>query len=292
MAILTGTTGNDTLKGTADSDTITGDLGNDSLTGGGGDDFIDGGRGDDTIYGGGGNDLIIDGPDFDHLFGGDGIDTFQRTWTGLNGSEFVLDLNFLTGLQGSVGGVPGSGDTFTGIENYTTIGLISGIITGDNGANTLRSDLGTDTLLGNGGNDRLFAGGARDTLSGGAGDDALHGQAGRDVLTGGRGNDRFYFDAPTGGVDRITDFSAGAGQDDALYFIAAAFGGLPLGQLAAGRFVARADHVAQDSNDRFIFDSTDQTLWFDSNGSAAGGLTEVADLQASAILTFHDIFLI
>jgi Ca2+-binding RTX toxin-like protein len=293
MATRTGTTGDDTLTGTLGNDTILGDLGNDSLVGRDGDDFIDGGGGNDSIYGGSGNDRITDGPGIDFLFGGAGIDTFERDWTGFTGNEFVMDLNFILGLQAAVGGTADDADKFTGIENYTCFGLIGGIFTGNSVANTIRTDLGVDTLLGNGGNDRLFAGGANDRLSGGTGNDELHGGAGRDVLTGGAGNDQFHFALPADGPDRITDFSSQVpGNDDALYFVAAAFGGLAVGQLAASRFISRADHIAQDSNDRFIFDTTDQTLWFDRNGSKAGGLTLLADLQASATMTFQDIFLV
>jgi Ca2+-binding RTX toxin-like protein len=293
MAIRTGTTGDDTLTGTNGADTITGDLGNDSLTGRDGDDLINGGGGNDTIYGGEGNDRIIDGPGFDFLYGGDGIDTFERDWGSLPAGTFVLDLNFITGRQSAVGEAPGSGDVFEGIENYTSIGLISGIFTGNDVANIIRSDLGADTLLGNGGDDRLFAGGARDRLSGGDGNDELHGGAGRDVLTGGAGNDQFHFEDPSHGVDTITDFSArGAGNNDAVYLTADTFGGLALGQLAAGRFVARADNLAQDGNDRFIFDFENADLWFDRNGDRAGGLTLIADLQAGATMAASDIFLI
>jgi hypothetical protein len=53
----------------------------------------------------------------------------------------------------------------------------------------------------------------------------------------------------------------------------------------------RADNLAQDADDRFVFRTTDATLWFDSNGSAAGGLTLVADLQAGATVTSADILL-
>ena len=61
--------------------------------------------------------------------------------------------------------------------------------------------------------------------------------------------------------------------------------------LAASQFEVRADNLAQDADDRFIFRTTDQTLWFDSNGNAGGGLSEVADLQASAVLTAANILI-
>lgn len=288
MATRTGGTGDDTLRGTDKADVITGDLGNDSLIGKAGDDFIDGGRGDDTIYGGAGNDVIIDGPDFDFLYGGDGIDTFQRDWSGLPADTFVIDLNFITGRQSAIGEPPGSGDVFEGIENYTCFGLIGGRFTGNDVGNAIRSDLGVDTLLGNGGDDLLFSGGANDVVSGGNGNDSLRGGMGQDVLTGGRGNDQFQFGAPGDGVDTITDFSSGV---DTLVFDSTGFGDLAVGQLARGQFIAAAGHVAQDRGDRFLFDTTDQTLWYDRNGSVKGGLTLIADLQATAQVVYQDIML-
>ena len=59
--------------------------------------------------------------------------------------------------------------------------------------------------------------------------------------------------------------------------------------MAASQFRARGDNHAQDGNDRFIFRTTDETLWFDRNGSAAGGLTLLADLQDGAVVAFTDI---
>ena len=293
MAIRTGTTDNDTLTGTNGADTIIGDAGNDRLTGRDGDDFIDGGQGDDTIYGGAGNDRIIDGPAIDFLYGGDGIDTFERDWTHLDGTEFVMDFSFILGLQAAVGGTAEQADKFFGIENYTCFGLIGGIFTGNDVANQIRTDLGVDTLLGNGGDDGLYAGGARDVLEGGSGHDTLNGGAGRDTMTGGVGNDQFHFNATGDGGDRITDFSArAAGNNDAVYLAAAAFGNLGIGQLAAGRFVARADIQAQDGNDRFIYDTVNDDLWYDRNGDRAGGLTLLADMQAGAVMTAGDIFML
>ena len=293
MAIRTGTPGDDTLTGTTGADTITGDAGNDRLLGRDGDEFIDGGFGDDTIYGGAGNDRIIDGPAIDFLYGGEGIDTFERDWTHLDGTEFVMDLSFVLGLQAAVGGTPEQADKFFGIENYTCFGLIGGIFTGNGVANVIRTDLGVDTLIGNGGDDGLYSGGARDVVDGGSGHDTLNGGAGRDTMTGGAGNDQFHFNAPGDGVDMITDFSSrAAGNNDAVWLNAAAFGGLALGQLAAGRFVARADIQAQDGNDRFIYDTVNDDLWYDRNGDRAGGLTLLADMQAGAVMTAGDIFML
>ena len=93
MAIVTGTSGDDSLIGTnADdfitgldgndtvfagpgNDTIDGGAGNDSLRGAEGNDTIDGGPGNDTIQGDEGNDLLRGGDGRDNISGGDGDDT-------------------------------------------------------------------------------------------------------------------------------------------------------------------------------------------------------------------------
>jgi hypothetical protein len=60
--------------------------------------------------------------------------------------------------------------------------------------------------------------------------------------------------------------------------------------LAASRFIARADNLAQDADDRFIFRTTDTTLWWDDDGKGGHAAVLIADLQAGAALTAADIF--
>jgi Ca2+-binding RTX toxin-like protein len=74
---------------------------------------------------------------------------------------------------------------------------------------------GADTINGTSANETLDGLGGSDTLNGGSGNDILVGGAGNDTLTGGTGNDTFLFRAGFG-IDIITDFTAGAGSDDAI----------------------------------------------------------------------------
>jgi hypothetical protein len=62
--------------------------------------------------------------------------------------------------------------------------------------------------------------------------------------------------------------------------------------LAATQFRARGDNLAQDADDRFIFRTTDASLWFDADGKGSAAAEMIADLQAGAVLTAADIWLL
>jgi serralysin len=129
-------------------------------------------------------------------------------------------------------------------------------------------------------------------LTGVQGNDSLTGGMGRDIMSGGAGDDHFTYRSLGHAGDVITDFQGGTALGDRFDVQNGALvgSGLGFGPLAASQFRARADNLAQDGNDRFIFRTTDTTLWFDKNGSAAGGLTLIADLQAGAAVVAGDIY--
>ncbi|MDZ8189382.1 MAG: calcium-binding protein [Nostoc sp. ChiSLP02] len=182
MALINGTSGNDTLVGRVDipgpggpfsidvdfGDLINGLDGNDSLTGLSTNDTLNGGTGDDTLNGGFGNDS---------LNGGDNNDT-------LNGS-------------GTLNGGNGD-DILSG----------SGILNGQSGNDTLNGQSGNDILNGGKGNDLLSGGAGSDSLNGGVGNDILLGDnifsgargSQIDVLTSGSDSDRDTFVLGTGGI--------------------------------------------------------------------------------------------
>ena len=72
--IQEGTSGNDGLVGTANSDRLYGYAGDDTLSGDTGNDLLRGGAGIDTLNGGDGNDILIGGAGHDILNGGNGDD--------------------------------------------------------------------------------------------------------------------------------------------------------------------------------------------------------------------------
>ena len=71
----------------------------------------------------------------------------------------------------------------------------------------------TNVLHGNDGNDTLVGDGGRDRLEGGTGADSHRGDAGNDDLVGGVGNDTYVFGAGSLGTDAITTEGANADVD-------------------------------------------------------------------------------
>ncbi|MEH1822208.1 MAG: DVUA0089 family protein [Nostoc sp.] len=78
----TSISGNDTLNGLAGNDSLLGGTGNDSLSGGDGNDTLDGGTENDTLRGGTGNDIFKGSQGNDSLDGGDGVDTADYSQLG------------------------------------------------------------------------------------------------------------------------------------------------------------------------------------------------------------------
>jgi Ca2+-binding RTX toxin-like protein len=252
--------GNDTLDnrgGTIDGDVVLGD----------GNDLFDnrGGAVIGSMDGGLGNDTFRMGVGIETIDGGTGIDTIDFRGT----AAVVVSLDDSVPATGSA-----AGDEYVGIE------LVFGSYFGD----VLIGSTLANTLRGYGGND---------TMDGGLGADKMVGGRGVDVLTGGAGSDVFMFDALTELGDTIMDFGSVTGNHDLFNIRASAFGGgLVVGTLAAADFQTRADNVAQDASDRFIFRTTDRSLWFDADGNGAGAAVMVADLQASAVVDRSDIVII
>jgi Ca2+-binding RTX toxin-like protein len=95
MAKFRGTSGADTINGTASADEIRGESGNDSLLGRGGNDEMDGGKGRDTLVGGLGNDTLDGDKGNDLLTGGAGSDVFRLS--NQDGRDTITD--FQDGLD-------------------------------------------------------------------------------------------------------------------------------------------------------------------------------------------------
>jgi Ca2+-binding RTX toxin-like protein len=224
--------------------------------------------GDLQVLGGADRDVFYLGAAAEYIDGGSGVDLVDYNYA-KTGQTVVLSTGAAPYAVGS--------DTFFSIEDV--VGSRYGdSFTGSTSRNFLNGQAGADTL------------------SGGGGVDTLEGGLGADVLTGGTGHDSFRYFNNNEGADVITDFSNTATNNDQFVFEVEVFfnpwGGLAQGALLATQFQSRADNRAQDADDRFIFRTTDNTLWFDANGNASGGVRLIADLQAGVVLTEADIFMV
>ena len=141
--------------------------------------------------------------------------------------------------------------------------------------NALSSDIGTvqgtykvdqDTLVSI---ENLIGSGFNDTIISGSGSN---------VLTGNGGTDTFFYRTSGDGNDTITDF----GTDDRFQISASGFGGglaagVALSGTAASTGVFVNGSSAISGNATFLYSGG--SLWFDADGTGAGGQVKIADLS-------------
>ena len=206
-----------------------------------------------TLSGGSGNDTLRGGADKDTLDGGTGTDTASYTD---KAAPVVVTLNGSTAATVLVGGV--AEDTIRDVEN----------LLGGSAGDTLRGDSGVNFLQGL------------------AGDDFLDGGAGVDTLTGGPGLDTFFFAGTAQAGDTIGDFSP---VDDVFRFENSGFGaGVGTGTLAQAGVDFVLGLAATGANETLIYNQATGQLFWDANGTGAGGVTLVANLTNKAVLTGAD----
>jgi Ca2+-binding RTX toxin-like protein len=273
----------ESLEGSDFADTLTGDGAANVLTGRNGNDVLDGSGGTDTMNGGAGDDLYFVDDAADKVTEGTnkGTDTVSAT-----AASYVLAANVEILTYAGGGDFTGTGNT---LANTLTGGNGDDTLIGGQGADTLNGGIGTDiagyatavtaSLAAPGSNTGEAAGdsynsieGLRgskfaDTLTGDDGDNVLASGGGMDTLTGGLGGDTFVFDhtVAAGNVVTVADFTVGSDTIQLSLAIFAAAG--PAGTLAAAAF--RIGNVAQDADDRIIYNSVTGKLLYDADG--AGG---------------------
>ena len=291
-SLISGTVAANNIDAGNGNDLVFGLAGNDSITGGAGDDCLFGGAGDDTFF------AKLSEAEFDDMQGGSGVDTLQITTTpgfndlalnqflATNGIERVNMKagSYIHGIDGNNNNnvLDFSATTFFSSRNVEGGGG-NDIITATNSAtSTYDGNSGDDVLNGGSAADNLIGGTGDDTIFGNDGDDILVGGAGADCSTGGFGMDRFVFNNATEGVDMITDFDPTTGD---LFNVSssgfATIGGP--GILAPSRFTIGA--TATTASQRFIYDSSNGNLWFDSDGSLSG----TAQVQIAKLTNFGSI---
>ena len=250
-----GTTGHNTLAGTAFDDELIGLAGNDVLDGGLGADVLNGGPGNDTYVVDNAGDIVVELP-------GGGADTVQTTLQTRILSDNLEHLTFagtgdfagtgnalantLTGSNGNdtLDGAGGNDRMVGGLGDDTYVVSETGDVVVElavQGHDLVRTSLDTHTLAvnvedlvytgtgnfngtGNVGNNTLTGGAGDDVLDGGTGgNDTLFGLGGNDILRGGNGDDvldgDLGDDTLDGGVGN--DTMRGGGGDDT-YVVSAA----------------------------------------------------------------------
>ena len=197
------------IVGTTEDDLLAGSNQSDQIFALAGDDIVIALGGDDRIFGGGGADLVIAGAGSDLVEGGSGDDQISGDLgnDNLNGDDGV-DVIFGGDDNDLVNGGNGGDRIFGEVGND--------ILNGNAGGDFFNGGAGADIISGGSGNDRAFGGAEDDDVFGNSGNDALNGDAGNDLLSGGSGNDIVFGgtenDILTGG-DNTDRLIGGAGSD-------------------------------------------------------------------------------
>lgn len=262
-------------------------IGIEELRGGSGADKFTGNNIAHTLDGFTGNDTLIGGTGDSTLRGDDGNDTIVAS-TGTN--EYY---------DGGTGGeTAGVGDTLSfatfGANTVVNVDLVNstGTATGITNAFTA---INFEQLIGGAGNDTLVGNAASATkINGGAGNDTIKGGVAIDTFTGGTGNDIFVFVDASQGKDIFTDFTNG----DKLQIGRAGFGG-GLSSLDAGALldssylVVGAAPVAMIGvHGQFLYNTTNDTLYWDDDGTGANAAFEIGQFGSAVVLKLADFTLV
>lgn len=297
-----GTNGDNTLKGTPDTDRLRGLKGNDKLLGRACNDVLDGGKGKDKLAGGADRDLLLGRPGQDSLRGDAGDDVLNGglgndRGSGGKGNDIVHGKRGNDKLSGKGGNdqlLGGRGrDKLNGGTNQDTLNGQQGddelqgakgrdFLNGGLGRDRLRCAQKADTAYGRRGDDVIWGGGGRDVLRGnrgndrisgntqadrlvgGYGDDVMVGGGGNDVIKTGKGADRIVYKSAKQGVDRIRDFESAVDQID------------------LRSIFKKADYTSSNPFDVYVRISNrggGAILRVDSNGEQAGGFLRLAILE-------------
>jgi Ca2+-binding RTX toxin-like protein len=258
---------------------------------------LDGGDGNDVLIGAGGYSTFK----FSAGSGNYGNDTLHGAGSATIDfadarSAIFADLNAGTMTGGGTGG---SGSAVLhDIHNLIGGAFNDRMSASAFGSTSYYGDL-PGSLEGRGGNDTLegIAGGHGYELSGGDGNDRLVARGPEDMMHGGTGADQFVFARAAGGNPYGTyhwspvvgDFASGSDKIvlDASYM--AALGVSGNFSAGDGRFYAAAGATAgHDTDDRVIYNTSTNELYYDADGSGAAAALLLGDLQPGAALVATD----
>jgi len=179
----------------------------------------------------------------------------------------------------------------TDFTNGDEEGGLGQTINGD----VLRGWDGNDKIFAYAGDDELWGGGGKDTLDGGTGNDALMGGSGNDSLSGGFGNDSLYGGS---GADKLVfDTALSSANKDTVYAFSRGSDKLVLDDDIFTRFAKKTTIEAKnlkigtaagDADDYLVFNPSNNTLYYDADGSGTGVAVEVAELLGVTTLSASD----
>lgn len=204
-----------------------------------------------------------------------GSDTIK--YVGTQGCQISLTTGHFSMLSESIGFWNGFDYTYS--RDSVCIGPKTIIENGIGGS-------GNDEIIGNSIANKLTGNGGNDRMIGGAGNDTLYGGADHDTLTGGSGSDKFILSSiKAASSDTITDFTRNTDTIQLENGVLTGLGAAAL-NLAASKFWIGAG--AHDATDRIIYNRASGNLYYDANGSGAGGSVLIAKLDSGLNLSASD----
>ena len=215
-----------------------------------------------VIEGFGGNDKIIGTSGNDYIDGGVGADVMSG---GMGDDTYIVDNSKDKVVEASNQGV----DTIITTLNKFSLAKMPNI------ENLTFDGIGDANLTGNKQNNIIEAGDGHDNLYGGLGND---------ILTGGAGEDAFVFNTKLSStnVDTINDFVSG---EDVLV-ISKKIAKKLAKSFTEDNFVS--SNKAEGSNDYLIFNSENNTLYYDADGSG-NKFSAVEIVVVGTMIEFGDI---
>jgi Ca2+-binding RTX toxin-like protein len=239
-----------TKTGTGKNDNLKGGNADDILYGLDGNDILEGGQGDDDLLGGNGNDTFIARNDgYDAMDGGAGLDTVKYSQVN---ADYGVSISVTASGRGIAITADGY-DVFKSIENFIGSKF-------DDDITVAKAKGGY--VLGGAGDDQLFAAGG--VIRGDAGDDVLFCDA--DVIT----TDTIWLQR---GKDNDAVYNFRSDQDTIR---------LSSDEFDLGAMVGYKELVVQDgiapvgAKAQLIFNTSDDFLYYDPDGTGSAGLELIA----------------